>query len=725
MEAHNICSSAIVGEVLKGQENYANWRVCIRNYLWVRDLWDVVEETSEPPKQEEIGDEAHLKTWWKRNVSALHAIQISCAPNMLSYIVDMTTANDAWKTLAQKCQQPPMPAEDAITPMPAEDALTQPVAVVVERTHTLELVKSISRSDLENTFRLLKENPHLVNAKIFVNTERKPLHFAVTVGNLVMVDELLRYMSEEDVKIQDHWGRTALHFAAMSPGNTMIAESLIRKNEELLTIPDNEVGVIPLVLACQRGHKDIAHYLYNETTPAYLLSPENQTQAVSFLCWCVDSKLFDVALDMLRRCPRLAFAKTNNQWNAVLALSRQHSAFLSSSGLSFWQRMIYSRLKVKRSEVLSSDDNVRINTHQQQDQKETKNFMMQGIKQIYDLKQTHFYAHELLLLISNSISALNVEEIHQSSVVEAIINAAQRGMTEFIVEIIKTNPDLLGSVDKDNRTIFHIAVAYRQEKLFSLIYGLEALKYDFPNYRDNYCNNILHLAGQLEPQSQLKLDQISGAALQMQRELQWFKEVESIVPPAFKERENGNGKTPYEVFDQIHANLVKKGEQWMKDIAQSSTIVGTLIITITFAALFTVPGGNNQDTGIPILLTKKLFKLFIILDAVSLFSSSTSVLVFVGILTSRYSKDDFLTSLPTKLIIGLLALFISIATMMVAFCSTVIIMLKGQLELVIPIVLLAAIPICLFVWLQFPLLWTVSISTYGPGIFDRKVKKWF
>ncbi|XVF82787.1 hypothetical protein PTKIN_Ptkin16aG0077600 [Pterospermum kingtungense] len=200
-------------------------------------------------------------------------------------------------------------------------------------------------------------------------------------------------------------------------------------------------------------------------------------------------------------------------------------------------------------------------------------------------------------------------------------------------------------------------------------------------------------------------------------------EVESIVPPAYKEYRNQAGETPYETFDRSHADLLKRGEQWMKDIAQSSTIVGTLIITIMFAALFTVPGGNNQDTGFPLLLKKKLFKLFIISDAIALFASSTSVLMFVGILSSRYSKDDFLTSLPTKLIIGLSALFISIAAMMVAFCSTVIIMVKGQLEIVIPIVLLAAIPVGLFVWLQFPLLVSTFISTYRPGIFDRKMKK--
>ncbi|XVF82813.1 hypothetical protein PTKIN_Ptkin16aG0080100 [Pterospermum kingtungense] len=116
MEGHNMHWSAIVGDnVLKGHENYANWRACIKSYMRSRDLWDVVEETttSEPPKQQEISNEADLKAWEKKDASALHAIQISCAPTMLSYIRDKTTAKDAWYTLAEKCQPPPMSAENA------------------------------------------------------------------------------------------------------------------------------------------------------------------------------------------------------------------------------------------------------------------------------------------------------------------------------------------------------------------------------------------------------------------------------------------------------------------------------------------------------------------------------------------------------------------------------------------------------------------------------------
>ena len=86
----------------------------------------------------------------------------------------------------------------------------------------------------------------------------------------------------------------------------------------------------------------------------------------------------------------------------------------------------------------------------------------------------------------------------------------------------------------------------------------------------------------------------------------------------------------------------KDGEQWMKDTTMSCSMVGALIVTIMFAAVFTIPDGNDQNNGFPIFLNKKLFMAFIVSNALSLFSSSTSVLMFLEILTSRYAEEDFL-----------------------------------------------------------------------------------
>ncbi|KAK6249537.1 hypothetical protein SCA6_003542 [Theobroma cacao] len=406
----------------------------------------------------------------------------------------------------------------------------------VERTRILAFLEAVKRCDLEATKNLLNAHPHFANTEI-PGSGQTTLHFAIFEGQLEMINGLLNTMSNQYLKKRDFYGRTALHYVAMSSENAKVAQSLIRKEKQLLTTPDNG-GEIPLNYACWIGHKDMTHYLYNMTPREFLLSQGNECYSAGLVVECIRYKWFDVVWHLLRDHPNLAFAETKNGLNAVSILSSQPSAFPSGNRLSFWQRWIYSCLKVKQP---SSGDDFRINTYELQDRKETKNFGMQvagqllglwsnllkffGIKQIYDLKQAHVYAHEILLLMSETITT----ETSQLSVVrEAILNAARWGITEFIVEIVKSNIDLLMTLDSDLRSIFHIAIAHRQENVFGLIYGLDTTKYNFLPFGDKNDDNMLHLAGELSPESQVKLQQISGAALQMQRELQWFKVIISL-----------------------------------------------------------------------------------------------------------------------------------------------------------------------------------------------------
>nr|XP_023873707.1 ankyrin repeat-containing protein ITN1-like [Quercus suber] len=346
-----------------------------------------------------------------------------------------------------------------------------------------------------------------------------------------------------------------------------------------------------------------------------------------------------------------------------------------------------------------------------------------GIEHLYEMKLAHFLSRELLSQMKDQMLISNPQRRTTGGVFDAILRAIKEGIFEFVFEIVKAEPQYLWTHDKKSTSIFSVAVQYRHAKIFSLIYGLD-MKNALTGSRDSSNkNNLLHVAGMSAAST--SVNDIPGAALQMQRELQWFKEVESIVPPKVHAHLNKDGLTPRELFTENHKEMRKDGEQWMKDTATSCTVVGALIVTIMFAAVFTVPGGNNQNNGFPIFLNKKLFMVFIVSDALSLFSSSTSVLIFLGILTSRYAEEDFLESLPRKMIIGLSTLFFSIATMMTAFSAALFLMLHEQSWIFKPVICLASIPITLFVLMQFPLLVAMAISTYGASIFDRKMKRWF
>ncbi|XP_035841720.1 ankyrin repeat-containing protein At2g01680 isoform X2 [Helianthus annuus] len=287
----------------------------------------------------------------------------------------------------------------------------------------------------------------------------------------------------------------------------------------------------------------------------------------------------------------------------------------------------------------------------------------------------------------------------------------------------KLNVFLSGIKSNDKgKTIFHLAIKRRQEKIYNLLYEIGAMKDLITPIKDKKGNNMLHMVAKSAKQT--RFQSVSGVALQMQRELLWFKEVENMIPPQHRQRKNAAGETPRDLFTKKHADLVTKGENWMKDTASQCMVVATLIATIAFAAAFTLPGGYNQNTGIPFFRKEPALIIFVISDAVSLISSSTSVLIFLSILTSRYAEHDFLTSLPNKLMTGLATLFLSIVTMMVAFSASFFVLYNKKLQWVpITITGLAGMPVIIFAILQFRLLGDVFDSTYRSRFLFKPKKR--
>ncbi|XP_065624781.1 uncharacterized protein LOC111993963 [Quercus suber] len=142
-----------------------------------------------------------------------------------------------------------------------------------------------------------------------------------------------------------------------------------------------------------------------------------------------------------------------------------------------------------------------------------------GLK-LKEEKSKQSQAHELLkqCLQAYKDDIENLNEISELSLVLFI--AAEVGNVEFLVELIHFDLDLLWKIDDKKRSIFHIAVEKRHESIFNLLVvgSIRDLLADRINEDGN---NMLHLAAGLAPEE--KLNAISGAALQMQRELLWFK----------------------------------------------------------------------------------------------------------------------------------------------------------------------------------------------------------
>ncbi|KAL6313463.1 hypothetical protein AAG906_004426 [Vitis piasezkii] len=532
--------------------------------------------------------------------------------------------------------------------------------------HNLKLYKAVLNGDWESASKLLEDDPQ---------------SFSLGEARMGFVEKLVKVMPSEALALQDSNGATAL-FNAVRAGNIKAAKLLVDKKTDLPNICDND-NLVPLHTALRYGHKELTLYLLSVTSDP---SPFAGKPGFELLRRALMVGFHDVALYLVKRYPDLATchfdsAPHDDANDAPLTvLAKRPWAFPSGSRFNLWQLIIYHSCRKVNAifwELVGWLAHPRNKT-----------------------------MHTLTLQLLN----------HLCTEVLKVPRAKEIFKQSFINGIIKSYPYALEYLDED---VFKLAVLNRYEKIFNLICetGMHR-QLIIRTEDDSNKGNILHLAGKLAPPHRLSL--VSGAALQMQRELHWFKEIEKYAPRAFSESENENKDKPKMAFIKEHEKLIKEGEKWMKGTAKFYTLAAALIATVVFAAAITIPGGNHDDTGIPNFSKEIAFKVFAVSDALSLFLSIASVLICLSILTTRYAEDDFLFALPRRLIFGLVTLFLSVTFMMIAY-SGAIYLLFGEKKawILITLAALACLPVTLYGILQFPLLVELIYSTYGPGIFGK------
>ncbi|XP_026423974.1 uncharacterized protein LOC113320260 isoform X1 [Papaver somniferum] len=565
-----------------------------------------------------------------------------------------------------------------------------------------------------------------VAARITFSSETA-LHVAAGAGHLMFMKNLMKLLKPKQLEIKNKEGETALQNAVIA-GNFEAVKAMVEKNPKLTLIPDN-YGWIPLVNASKYASvkeekKEMIDYLYSVTRENDV---DNRPSAFSgnlgaqVICSIIGTGFYDIAHDMVQRYPDLATVTDNNGVSALEMMAGSPHAFLSGTQLAFWERSIYPYMGNywvgKPADIEKAGESLKAGIPSR----------VPFIKQLHNKKLMNEEAVALVKCICekiiSSMSSSEVEEFFQRT--NILGTATKSGTVELVTECLENFPDLVWvRMGEEGHNVFMSAVQERQEKIFNLVYKISGYRKKLEASIDFSNNTILHLAAKLESRS--KLSSVTCIALKVQREIQWFKEVESIVPPSHGLLRNREGDTAQDIFeDKEHKKLFFDGKRWMTDTSQALAFVSALILTVVFAATFTVPGGTYSDNndinrGIPIFLHKNSFLLFAVSNAVALFSSTSSLLMFLALLTSQYEHGDFLRSLPKRLIIGLVTLFISIITMMVAFCATLATYLGPRFTWIpIPLSMVASVPVCMFLCTHLPMFVKMVRCTYGRGIFRR------
>ncbi|KAG6606410.1 Ankyrin repeat-containing protein ITN1, partial [Cucurbita argyrosperma subsp. sororia] len=247
----------------------------------------------------------------------------------------------------------------------------------------------------------------------------------------------------------------------------------------------------------------------------------------------------------------------------------------------------------------------------------------------------------------------------------AMLLAAKNGVIEIVKEMSRRFPLAIYDTNKDKKNVVLLAAEYRQPEVYRFL--LKERKRIESLFRavDHKGNSALHLAATARDPN---LWRITGDALQLQWEVKWYNYVKESVPLHVFPHWNKEGETANALFQETHKELATKGGEWLYDTSESFTVVATLIATVAFATAVTIPGGNDENGG-AILGQELGFSIFSYSSLIALFLSSTSVIMFLAIMTSRFNIKDFGLVLPWKLLIGLCCLYFSIIAMLVSFCS--------------------------------------------------------
>ncbi|KAF5760052.1 putative ankyrin repeat-containing domain, PGG domain, retrotransposon Copia-like protein [Helianthus annuus] len=728
---------------LSGKPNYMQWQEQMLCLVDSHDMLGFIDGTLKKPKENNASKtKANMPAFaakyreWKRSDTLVKGwIFGSLSEDVMGTVVGLQTARDVWNKLKVNYRTLPVSA-----------------SIVAKSTKDVEeympLYRAIQVGDWETTLDFFNNKKSALTDKLNVYGHRA-IHIAIgNPENTSFLEKLLEKITPEllPTLVNDR-KQNAMHYAA-GLDNYVAAKMLVAKNPVLLFMVSKNKH-LPIQQAVHHSHKTTFRYLL-EMCKHYIQfsekegchSPFKGEKGVRLLNDTILAGFLDDAYNLLQDYPELARTTVANLKVPLWCIANKRDAYPSAKQYNFYQRFVYSYVPTEKrlNHANKNADIENQETHRANPvTKCTKSYAYSVMKRLLsNFGKLHYYMlsavphikclqkdkveHNTTLMILKFIT----QEVctsncnHFEHCYEAFITALKNDTPEVIKQITTTFPHSVWYRTIDGYTLPQVSIMNRCENIYNFfVHEVTHNKCFHTLIVDQDENNLLHLAGQLAPTH--KLNMVTGAALQMQMELQWFQDVGKLVRPKEREAVNKNKETPLMVFRREHKYLRKEGEVWLKKTADSYTITAALIITIVFAAAITVPGGNKEDTGYPTFATKLGFKISIVSDAISLFTSTTALLLFLSILTAHYAEEDFLYKLPKRLILGLVMLFMSVTTMLIAFSATLYIMLgQDKSWILIIIATITCLPIASFMTLQLPLLVDLISSTYGRGIFGKR-----
>ncbi|XP_047264903.1 protein ACCELERATED CELL DEATH 6-like isoform X2 [Capsicum annuum] len=412
------------------------------------------------------------------------------------------------------------------------------------------------------------------------------LHIAANEGHTEVVRVLLACVEDHNTNdkltiMTDASGDTALHKAVRSQ-HLDVVKLLVKEGSEF-EFPPNHPQETPLYLAAESGfHEALINILESCKKPTYAAGPSNRTP------------LHAAVIHEHKDCIRSRW-----RWNKALC---------EQPDLWGWNSLHYA-VKFGLEDVVSD---------------------MLGWKK------------SLVYLPAGS----------ENDWATAIHIAASEGDVNMINELLNHCPDCWDMLNSNNQNALHVAILNNKDKLVRVI--LDSGKCDsLVDELDSDGNTPLHLLAasdnhvreliyhprakkmSFNKQNQTPLDIALSHTVTTKKE-KLVRDLCSIGRFGKRDFEVKRKNEYMPLREDDHDKARKANQTEVESIMKSAQIhivVATLIMTVTFAAGITLPGGfesdpDNHNKGMAILIRKTTFRAFVVSDAIAFTCSAVAIFIY-------------------------------------------------------------------------------------------------
>ncbi|XP_059666179.1 ankyrin repeat-containing protein ITN1 [Cornus florida] len=275
-------------------------------------------------------------------------------------------------------------------------------------------------------------------------------------------------------------------------------------------------------------------------------------------------------------------------------------------------------------------------------------------------------------------------EISKSNGKNALHLAARPGHVDIVKALLDKDPQLARRTDKKGQTALHMAVKGQNCEVVKLLLDADAAIVMLP---DKFGNTALHVATRKKravivnellrlPDTNVNaLTRDHKTALDIAEGLPLSEESSEIKDclcryGAVRANELNQPrdelrKTVTQIKKDVHTQLeqTKRTNKNVSGIAKelrklhreginnatnSVTVVAVLFATVAFAAIFTVPGGDDND-GMAVVVSSTSFKIFFIFNAIALFTSLAVVVVQITLVRGETKAERRVVEVINKL----------------------------------------------------------------------------